>query len=104
MSELNVICKICANLALFGDTRTFLSYYKVSQTRAHRWNSKDCILSQACPRSVTLTQCRLIVKANHLVFQVKNATTVCYTKHIGGYKPKGKSLWCDVYERVYPHR
>ena len=36
-----------------------------------------------------LTQDRFMVEANHLVFQVENATTVCYTNHNGCYKPEG---------------
>ena len=36
-----------------------------------------------------LTQDRFMVKANHLVVQVENATTVRHTKRNGGCKPEG---------------
>ena len=31
-----------------------------------------------------------MVKGNHFVVQVKNATTVRYAKHDGGYKPNDR--------------
>jgi ribosomal protein L17 len=44
-------------------------------------------LSTSEKRLDTLTQARFTVEGNHLVFQVKNATAVRYTKRNGGYKP-----------------
>jgi hypothetical protein len=53
-------------------------------------------LSEKC--ADILTKDRFMVKPDHLVFQVKNTTTVCYTKHNRRCKPKGRSSWCDEYE------
>jgi hypothetical protein len=47
-------------------------------------------LSEKCPD--ILTKDRFMVKPDHLVFQVKNTTTVCYTKRNRGCKPKGQSF------------
>jgi len=51
-----------------------------------------------------LTEARFTIKGDHLVFQVKNATAVRYTKRNGGYKPNDRSPWCDIYQSAYPHR
>jgi hypothetical protein len=51
-----------------------------------------------------LTKARFMVKGNHLVFQVKNATAIRYTKRNGGYKPDDQSSSCDIYRVGYPHR
>ena len=53
-------------------------------------------LSEKCP--CVLTKDRLMVKRDHLIFQVKNATTVCYAQRNRGCKPKGQSLWRGVNE------
>jgi hypothetical protein len=47
-----------------------------------------------------LTQDISEIKANHLVVQVENATSVRHTKSNGGYKPNHPSSWCDIYPSV----
>jgi hypothetical protein len=44
-------------------------------------------------RLEALTQKCLIVSADHLVVQVMNAATVCYSKHDRGCKPEDQFLW-----------
>ena len=39
-----------------------------------------------------------MVKANHLIVQVENATTVRHTKRNGGCKPEPRYSLCDVYK------
>jgi hypothetical protein len=51
-----------------------------------------------------LTQTRLIVSADHLVVQVMNAATVCYSKYDRGCKPEGQFSEGDLYEMARPHR
>ena len=41
ISEPNVICKVCADLALFGGEKNSVTHEKATQTRTHRWNSND---------------------------------------------------------------
>ena len=55
-------------------------------------------LSEKCLDVLTLDIS--IIKANHLVVQVKNVMSVRYTKCNGGYKPNHQSSWCDVYPSV----
>jgi hypothetical protein len=54
--------------------------------------------SETCLDILTLDSFK--VKANHLVVQVENATSVRYTKSNGGYKPNHQSSWCDMYINV----
>ena len=45
-----------------------------------------------------------MVKANHLVVQVENTTTVCHTERDGRCKPEGQDSLCYVYKSVQPYR
>ena len=52
--------------------------------------------SEKCPDILAID--RFLVKPNHIIFQVKNTATVCYTKRNRGCKPKGQSSLCVVHE------
>jgi hypothetical protein len=99
ISEPNAICKVCADLALFGGGKNLslmIRQLELELTAGTLTIAISVRLSERCPD--ILTEDRFMVKADHLVFQVKNTTTVCYTKRYRGCKPKGQSSWCDVYE------
>jgi hypothetical protein len=88
MSELSRICRVCADLALFGG-KTRLSVMvrrpELELTVGTLRIANSVTLSEKCLDILTLDSFK--VKANHLVVQVKNATSVRYTKSNGGYKP-----------------
>ena len=90
----------CADLALFGGEKNLslmIRQLELELTVRTLTVAISVRLSEKC--TDILTKDRFMVKPDHLVFQVKNTTTVCYTKHNRGYKPKSsQSSWCDVYE------
>ena len=103
VSELNAICKYVLTL-LCSAARRFLSFMiiqlKLELTVGTLMIAISIRLSEKCVD--ILTKDRFMVKPDHLVFQVKNTTTVCYTECNRGCKPKGQSSWCDVYEACTP--
>ena len=97
MSELTVICKVCADLALFGGKNRLSVMirrpeFELTVETLRIVNSVK--LSEKCLDTLTLGIFN--VKANHLVVQVENATSVRYTKSDGGYKPNHQSSWYSV--------
>jgi hypothetical protein len=93
IGELNVIC-VCTYLALFSGT-TFIGHDKAPQTRSLELTVGTLRIAISVrpseKRLDILTKDRFVVKANHLVFQVKNPTAVRYTKRNGGDKTEGQS-------------
>ena len=93
--DLSVTCTVCADLALFGGKKTRLS---VMMRRPER---KLTVGTLRIADSVKLSENHLDIltlniskiKANHLVVQVDNATSVRHTKSNRGYKPNHLSSW-----------